>query len=338
MTLGQFSVVVGAPPKWVQNTFRLLDLPNEYTVSLARTLRLVRVIWETCGTEIPDAYRLAKEALDRSVHGLEWQIESPDGSLAVVFDRDRFLSSFACALARARVLYSERRRGRPLRNVKHGIEAAAECGVDVGLLEAMLLLTPADRMKRLDRDLSYHGPTSGHGPTQLRPILEALHREGIQYVLVGDLAAGIHGAKSEPTRAEICYDRRPENVRALARWLSSVDAYPRGVVEQLPFAMDSQTLISTLSLPLITRFGAIDVVAMVKGVGAYDRVSELAEEYESHGIPFRVLGLSALLAAARFADRAIDRKRIVELEVLEELIEAGGAAPTQNSSEVAAVS
>jgi len=161
MTLGQFAVVVGAPPKWVQNTFRLLALPNEYTVSLARTMRLVRVIWETCGTEITDAYRLATEALERSVEGLEWNIESPDGSISVVFDRDRFLSSFACALARARVLYSEKRRGRPLRHQKHGIHAAPECGVDVGLLEAMLLLTPHDRLRRLERDLAVHDSSTG---------------------------------------------------------------------------------------------------------------------------------------------------------------------------------
>jgi len=326
MTLGQFAVVVGAPPKWVQNTFRLLALPNEYTVSLARTLRLVRVIWETCGTEITDAYRLANEALERSVEGLEWNIESPDGSISVVFDRDRFLSSFACALARARVLYSEKRRGRPLRHQKHGISAAPECGVDVGLLEAMLLLTPQDRLRRLDRDLAVHSSSSGQKATRLLPMLEELNRKKIRYVLVGDVAAGLLGAVSEPTRVEICYDRRDDNLRALARWLASVHAYPRGVPERLPFVMDAQTLLTTLQLPLTTKFGAIDILAMVKGVGAFDPAHHRAIRYEIDGVPFAALGLAALLDAARFSERAVDRKHIVELEVLEELATRGGSA------------
>jgi len=157
-------------------------------------------------------------------------------------------------------------------------------------------------------------------------MLEELNQKNIRYVLVGDVAAGLLGAISEPTRVEICYDRREDNLRALARWLASIHAYPRGVIERLPFVMDTQTLLTTLQLPLVTRLGALDVIAMVKGVGAYDPVRERAIRYEVEGVPFFALGLDALLDAARFSERAVDRKQIVELEVLEELAARGGSA------------
>lgn len=332
MTLGQFSVVVGAPPKWVQNTFRVLNLPNEYTVARARVIRLVRIIWETCGTELVDAHRLAQEILDQSVRGLEWYIESADGSLSVVFDRNRFLNTFACALAKARVLYTEKRRGRPLRRSIRGVEGAREFGVDIEALESMLLLSPSERVRRMDRDLGYQGSSQGFPSTRLLPLLASLNAGGVRYVVVGEVAAGVEGSPTVPDRVEICYDRRPDNIRRLAKSLSLIGGYPRGVHEGIPFSMDAITLTATPHLPLITEHGAIDVLGMVRGVGAYDRVLDLATWYEVDGVRFGALGLEGLLAGMRFRERAVDRKRVLELETLQAL--RGGADAGTDSIQV----
>jgi hypothetical protein len=343
MTLGQFAVVVGAPPKWVQNTFRVLNLPNEYTVACARVIRLVRIIWETCGTELVDAHRLAQEVLDQSVRGLEWYIESADGSLAVVFDRNRFLNSFACALAKARVLYTEKRRGRPLRRSIRGIDAAREFGIDVDALESMLRLAPAERIRRMDRDLAYQGSAHGFPSTRLMRLLAILNAGGVRYVVVGDVAAGIEGSTVVPDRLEICYDRRPDNIRRLAKALSVIGAYPRGVHERIPFSMDSLTLTATPHLPLITEHGAIDVLGMIRGVGAFDRVLEQSNWHEVDGVRFGALGLEGLLTGMRFRERAVDRKRVLELETLQELRggpdwQAESDVPAQDEQRAASVS
>ena len=46
MSLGQFSVLVGTPKRWVQNAFQALSLPPTYTVQVARRLAFARAITE----------------------------------------------------------------------------------------------------------------------------------------------------------------------------------------------------------------------------------------------------------------------------------------------------
>lgn len=155
MTLGGFAVAVGAPRKWVQNTHAILGFLPDYTPDRARLLALVRAL-ET-GFEIPLrwAHTLAARTLERPDDPEAWRHVSPDGMATLVIDRNRFLTTFAANLSRARELYVERRRGRPRSRGPRGVEAAVEHGVDLTLLEDSLRRTPAERLRRLDEDVAF---------------------------------------------------------------------------------------------------------------------------------------------------------------------------------------
>ncbi|MGH7675680.1 MAG: hypothetical protein ACREMV_10450 [Gemmatimonadales bacterium] len=154
MTLGQFSVVVGAPPRWVQNARAVLRLPARYSAAGARTLALARGLVETCDMPLVRAYPVAARALAGWPKRRVWERVDRDGVVRVGVDLARFLSAFAVRLAGARLRYGERRRGRPRKREADALARARAHGLDLGLLEASLARTPTERLRRLDEALT----------------------------------------------------------------------------------------------------------------------------------------------------------------------------------------
>ncbi len=154
MTLGQFSLAVGASPRWVQNARAALPLGGGYTVENARRLALAQALRQACGMPLVGAYGAAREALAVWPERRRWERVGPDGVIVAV-DLDRFLGAFGARLSLSRTLYAERGRGRPRKVRRRGLELARDHGVDVGLLEASLARTPAERLESLDRDVEF---------------------------------------------------------------------------------------------------------------------------------------------------------------------------------------
>ncbi len=155
MTLGRFSLAVGADPRWVQNARAVLGFSARYTVEAARRLSLARTLRETYGIPLGAAYAMSHEALAGRPGKGGWERATPDGVVTVSVDLERFLSAFNARLSLSRTLYGERQRGRPRGRGGRGIGLAREHGVDVGLLESSLARTPAERIMSLDRDLEF---------------------------------------------------------------------------------------------------------------------------------------------------------------------------------------
>jgi len=163
VTLSQFGSVVGAEPRWVQNAMASLGLPAQYTVTVARRLALARLVRESCGMPLVEAYPLAARALAGWPLRRHWERASPDGALRIVIDLERFLSTFTARLSVARARSPGRTRGRPRRTDLRGIALAREHGVDLGLLRASLRRTPEERLRRLDDDLAFVRSMRGAG-------------------------------------------------------------------------------------------------------------------------------------------------------------------------------
>ncbi len=155
MTLGQFAVVVGASPRWVQNALSVLGLPRRYTPEAARVLGLARELREQTGMPLGRAYPLAKKALARWPGEEIVRLTDDASPVGLVVDLKLYLSVWAARLSLSRTRYAERARGRPRKRRKGGIEGAREYGVDISLLEESLRLTPAERLKRLDENVAF---------------------------------------------------------------------------------------------------------------------------------------------------------------------------------------
>jgi predicted nucleotidyltransferase len=150
-------------------------------------------------------------------------------------------------------------------------------------------------------------------------IISALIAAGVRFVVIGGVAATVHGSTRLTNDIDLCYDASPDNMAALTMQLRSWDAYLRGVETGLPFVLDEHTLRSAPMLTLTTRIGDIDVMDRVPGIGGYAEALEASEPVRIGTTEFRSLTLPALIASKRAADRPKDREHLLELEAIDAL-------------------
>ncbi|HEX6628019.1 MAG TPA: hypothetical protein VF105_08700 [Gemmatimonadaceae bacterium] len=156
-------------------------------------------------------------------------------------------------------------------------------------------------------------------------MLSGLTKNKIRFVVIGGVAAAVHGSSRVTNDLDICYDAGDRgNADALARLLAKWRAYPRGVERGLPFIMDEGTLRGAPVMTLTTTEGDLDVMDRVGGVGDYDAARKHSEKISALGVTFRVLDLPSLIKAKRAAGRPRDFDHLPELEALLELRKRGG--------------
>jgi predicted nucleotidyltransferase len=151
-------------------------------------------------------------------------------------------------------------------------------------------------------------------------MLSGLTKKKIRFVVIGGVAAAVHGSSRVTNDLDICYDAEDRgNIAALATLLAKWNAYLRGIEKNLPFIMDERTLRGAPTMTLTTTEGDIDVMDRVAGVGEYDAARKHSERITALGVSFRVLDLPSLIKAKRAAGRPRDFDHLPELEALLEL-------------------
>ena len=146
--------------------------------------------------------------------------------------------------------------------------------------------------------------------------IAALVEARVRFVVIGGVAAGLHGAGRATFDLDICYDPSEENRERLAGILASWGAYLRGVEPGLPFTMDARQLLITPVMTLTTSTGDLDVMDRVAGVGEFDAILDHSAEASVGDVSFRILDLPALVAAKRASRRPKDLEQLPELEAL----------------------
>lgn len=150
-------------------------------------------------------------------------------------------------------------------------------------------------------------------------ILAALVAAGVRFVVIGGVAATVHGSARFTNDIDFCYDTAPDNLGRLVRLLNAWHAYLRGVERGLPFVLDERALRTTPLMTLTTDVGDIDLLDVVPGVGAYEAAVARSEVVTIGAVEFRSLTLDALIDAKRAAGRPKDREHLIELEALRAL-------------------
>lgn len=103
--------------------------------------------------------------------------------------------------------------------------------------------------------------------TDVETLLKSLHAEKIEFVIIGGLAAVLHGSAYVTADIDLCYSRKRENLERLARALSSFRPFLRAVPDQLPFVLDLSALRSGMNFTLTTTIGDVDILGEVTGMG-----------------------------------------------------------------------
>ena len=148
--------------------------------------------------------------------------------------------------------------------------------------------------------------------------LRMLGEYRVDCVIVGGVAAAIHGSSLLTNDLDVCYSRDPANLKRLAEALQSVNARLRNAPEGLPFILDHETLKRGLNFTFTTDIGDLDLLGEVRGLGQYDEVLAGSLTFELFGYRFAVIDIGKLIVAKRAAGRQKDLIALPELEAIQE--------------------
>src|SRR5512137_1693988 len=126
--------------------------------------------------------------------------------------------------------------------------------------------------------------------TDLSALLEGLLEAGVEFILVGGLAAVVQGAPVTTMDVDIVPSRSPENLAGLLAFLRSVNACHRRPDNRIIEAKEMD--FSGMGHALYkTRSGPLDVLIVIEEGKTYEDLIEHAVEIEFRGYTLRVLDL-----------------------------------------------
>lgn len=139
---------------------------------------------------------------------------------------------------------------------------------------------------------------------QADAIIRGLHEAGVEFIVVGGMAAVLQRAPVLTEDLDIVHRRTPENVARLLAWLLAHDAYHRLDLAQRRLPPTEAALLGHGHLNLQTT---LDVLCELGEGEGYDEILADTIELQSGPLPIRVLGLSRLIAVKAKAGRPKDR-------------------------------
>ncbi len=155
--------------------------------------------------------------------------------------------------------------------------------------------------------------------TKFRDILQEFSQEGIEFIIIGGLAARIHGSCYTTDDLDLCYARTPGNLERIAKWLQRHNAALRGASPGLPFIPDVPTLQCGLNFAFSTDVGDIDFLGEVQPVGFYADIIKHSLYVDVYGIQCRVVDIDTLILIKKKIARSKDIPVALELEAIKEL-------------------
>jgi hypothetical protein len=153
---------------------------------------------------------------------------------------------------------------------------------------------------------------------QLTPLLKRLSEHGVEFVIVGGIAATVHGSVRFTADLDVCAPLDQPNIAKIISALRGLNPRFRFRPDKMRMWEEPERFSSFKNLNLLTDWGILDILGDVSGVGTYEQVAALSVPADLGGIVCKVLDLNPLIAAKRAANRPKDRAAIVELEVIRE--------------------
>jgi hypothetical protein len=159
-------------------------------------------------------------------------------------------------------------------------------------------------------------------PLQPEKLFQVLAHHRVDYVLIGGLAATLHGSSALTNDADICPDPSPENRERLAAALRDIRARVRTEAEPdgVRFSVDADFLRRTQLVNLTTRYGDFDIAFQPAGSGGYQDLVSDAIELEIDGTLVRVASLANIIRSKEIANRPKDRATLPILYALQDEI------------------
>ena len=157
-------------------------------------------------------------------------------------------------------------------------------------------------------------------PLEAEAIIACLNRHEVHYVLIGGLAAVLHGSPQLTFDADICPAPDLDNLERLAGALREIGARIRtaDTPEGLPFACDARFLAGVQLLNLVTIHGDLDLSFRPSGTDGYPDLARGASAMMIRGQSAPVASLEDVIRSKEAAGRPKD---LAALPILRQLLE-----------------
>lgn len=149
-------------------------------------------------------------------------------------------------------------------------------------------------------------------PLDLRSLLNALNRHGVDFVVVGGVAGLAQGSAYPTFDLDVAYSRDRANLERLVQALRELRVTLRGAPKDLPFQLDARTLENGANTTFDSAFGKFDVLGDISGSGGYDRLRSKAVVASIAGVEVRVASIDHLIGMKRAANRPKDQLMVME--------------------------
>jgi hypothetical protein len=161
------------------------------------------------------------------------------------------------------------------------------------------------------------------GVSELAPfdpelLLKTLTRHRVKFVLIGALAARLHGFPRLTADADVTPANDKRNLERLASALKDLDAkvYTESVPEGLAFDRSAAALSRAAMWNLVTNAGRLDIAFLPAGTKGYDDLARDAERFEAFGVRFLAASLDDIIRSKEATGRARDEDDVVILKAL----------------------
>lgn len=154
---------------------------------------------------------------------------------------------------------------------------------------------------------------SNVAPLDPKRIFSTLAKHGVQFVLIGALAARLQGFPRATYDADITPAKDLDNLQRLAAALRELDAriYTEQIPEGLAFDCSAPMLARADIWNLITDAGRLDLAFRPSGTTGFHDLAPHAVHFEVYGVELLVARLEDIIRSKAAADRPQDRQDVV---------------------------
>ena len=155
----------------------------------------------------------------------------------------------------------------------------------------------------------------------LRGLIVRLVDAQVDFVIIGGVAAVVHGCPLQTYDLDICCDVSAENVLRVQAAVADLHPVHRMHPRRPALALTRQSARGWRNIYLDTDIGQLDCLGEVTGIGDYAAAREQSTEIEVRGRPCQVLSLDALIRAKEATGRRRDWEAVLFLRAIRERLQ-----------------
>ena len=153
------------------------------------------------------------------------------------------------------------------------------------------------------------------------PLLDALQRHEVEFIVVGAAAAISQGSPLPTYDLDVTPARSPRNIERLVAALLDLDAKLRTPTEPVPFPVDARMIAGGEAWTLDTSAGPLDLVFVPAGTQGYDDLRRNALSVDlGTGRPTLVASLGDVIRMKEASNREKDRAQLPALRRTLEIV------------------